>query len=404
MIPVEEALARILEGVEPLPAEQVMLAEAHGRVLASDAISRRTQPPLSVSAMDGYAVRAADVQTAPVTLRRVGVVAAGQVYEGTVQPGQAVRIFTGAPVPPGADTIVIQENTRADGEDVEILEPAGPGRHIRAAGIDFRAGEAGLRAGRRLTARDIGLAAAMGLPWLSVRRQPRVALLATGDEIVLPGEPVGPAQIISSSGPGLTAFVRACGAVPINLGVARDSPEALQEAARGAAGVDILVTLGGASVGEHDLVQSALAERGLQVAFWKIAMRPGKPLMFGRIGATRVLGLPGNPVSAMVCALLFLRPLIAKLLGRTDATPSPLRAQLATALGANDERQDYLRAELHRDESGQLIARPFELQDSSMLSLHARADALVVRPPHAPAAAAGSEVEVLVLDAESAGL
>ena len=403
MISVAEARSRILAGVEPLPAEWVMLSEAHGRVLATDAVSRRTQPPLAVSAMDGYAVRGEDVRSAPATLRQVGAVAAGQVYRGSVGPGEAVRIFTGAPLPDGADTVVIQENVRAEDAAITVLEPATAGRHVRRAGIDFREGEVGLPAGRRLTSRDIGLAAGMNLPWLPVRRRPRVAILATGDEIVLPGEPLAEGQIIGSSGPALAAFIRSCGGLPVSLGVARDRRDDLQERARGAAGADILVTLGGASVGEHDLVQSALAEQGLTLEFWKIAMRPGKPLMFGHMGAMRMLGLPGNPVSTMVCALLFLRPLIAGFLGRSDAEAPHLRARLAAPLGANDIREDYLRATLSRDADGALIARPFEVQDSSMLAALARADALLVRPPHAPPASAGELVEVIPFDPDGAG-
>lgn len=404
MISVDEALARILAGVEPLPAEWVMLSEAHGRVLAADAVSRRTQPPLAVSAMDGYAVRGDDVRAAPTTLRQIGAVAAGQVYAGTVGPGETVRIFTGAPLPDGTDTVVIQENVRAEGATITVLEATAKGRHVRAAGIDFREGEVGLPAGRRLTARDVGLAAGMNLPWLPVRRRPRVAILATGDEIVLPGEPVGPGQIIGSSGPAVAAFVRACGGAPVYLGVARDTREDLQAKAGGAADADVLITLGGASVGEHDLVQSALSERGLEVEFWRIAMRPGKPLMFGRLGDAMVLGLPGNPVSTMVCALLFLRPLLLRMLGRADYATPRMSARLAAPLPANDLRQDYLRAELLRDADGGLVARPFAVQDSSMLATLARADGLVVRPPHAPPASAGDPVEVIPLDPEGAGL
>ena len=401
MISVAEAVAHVLDGVEPLPAEQVMLSDAHGRVLARDLVSRRTQPPLAVSAMDGYAVRAEDLRTIPVTLKRTGAVPAGQIFAGSVGPGEAVRIFTGAAVPDGADTVVIQENVQAEGTAVRVMEATALGRNIRKAGIDFREGEVGLAAGRRLTSRDVGLAAAMNHPWLAVRRRPRVAILATGDEIVLPGDPVTPGQIVSSSGPAMMAFVQGCGGAPINLGVARDDAEAIRQAADGARGADILVTLGGASVGEHDLVQSALAERGLEVDFWKIAMRPGKPLMFGRLGGTLVLGLPGNPVSTMVCALLFLRPLITAMLGCAEPTPRA-RARLVVDMGANDTREDYVRAEASRDPTGELLVRPFPVQDSSMLSLLARSDCLIVRPPHAPAAAAGTLVEILRLNESSA--
>lgn len=398
MLSVAEARQRILAAFSPLGVEQVSLADALGRVLAEDVAARVDQPPVAVSAMDGYAVRAADVETLPVTLKVVGYAQAGGGHDGTVGPGEAVRIFTGAPVPAGADTIVIQENTRAEGDRVTVHDgKAPPGRHIRPAGLDFKAGQVGLPAGRRLTARDIGLAAAMNRPWLMVRRRPRVAILATGDEIVMPGEPLGPAQIASSNSLALGAFVSACGGVPVQLGIAPDDREALGRMAAGAIGMDLLLTTGGASVGEHDLVQEVLGAQGFTLDFWKIAMRPGKPLIFGRIGPTPVLGLPGNPVSGIVCATLFLRPAMAAMQGETTAPEPPETARLAVALPENDERQDYLRATLSRDAEGRLTATPFGRQDSSMLATVARADCLVVRPPHAPAARAGDPVEIVRL-------
>jgi molybdopterin molybdotransferase len=272
-----------------------------------------------------------------------------------------------------------------------------PGQHIRKAGLDFAAGDIALHSGRRLTARDISLAAAMNRPWLKVTRRPRIALLSTGDELVNPGDPVGPAQIIGSNGIGLAAFVRACGGAPVNLGIARDTMDDLNRHLDAAAGCDALVTLGGASVGDHDLVQKALTARGMDLAFWKIAMRPGKPVMFGRLGAMNVLGLPGNPVSAIVTATLFLKPAIERMLGLAgDARPNP-RVALGRDLRANDQRQDYLRARLTTDADGRTTVAPFDKQDSAMLSLIAGADCLIVRPPHAPAAKAGDPVEVLML-------
>ena len=397
MIPVSEAIDRILAGVRPLPAELVGLGEGLGRVLAEDLASRRTQPPLAVSAMDGYALRAADAGAAPVRLRVVGEVPAGSRWRGALGPGEAVRIFTGAPLPDGADAIVIQEDCAREGDLVTVGEAASAGRWVRPAGLDFAEGDVLLRAGRLLGPRDLGLAAAMNRPWLPVRRRPLVALLATGDEIALPGEPLGAEQIVSSSGPGLAAFVAEAGGVPLSLGVAADSVESLRASAAGARGADILVTMGGASVGEHDLVQAALAEEGLKVDFWRIAMRPGKPLMFGRLGATAVLGLPGNPVSAFVCALLFLRPLIRALLGLPAGPPERQPARLGAALGANDRREDYLRARLAPGPDGAPVATPFDRQDSSMLARFVEADALVVRAPHAPPAPAGAPVEIIRL-------
>jgi molybdopterin molybdotransferase len=398
MISVEEARSRILAAFEPLHAETVSVAAALGRVLAEDLAARLTQPPTAVSAMDGYAVRAADVATVPVTLRRIGSAPAGGAYAGRVGPGECVRIFTGGPVPAGADTIVIQENATADGERVTVRESADLGRFVRPAGLDFKAGEIGLKADRVLTVRDVGFAAAMNRPWLRVRRKPRVAILSTGDEVVMPGDPVGPNQIVSSNGLALAAFVAAWGAEPIQLGIAPDRADTLRRMAAAARGADLLVTSGGVSVGEHDLVRSALGEAGLSLDFWQVAMRPGKPLMFGRIGATPVLGLPGNPVSSMVCAIVFLRPALARMLGLREVTPRVVPAVLGRALPANDRRQDYLRAELATDSGGRLVATPYDKQDSSMLALLARADGLLIRPPHAVAAPAGAAVEVLPLD------
>jgi molybdopterin molybdotransferase len=396
MISVEEARRRICAAVKPLPAEQVALADALGRVLAEDVASRVSHPPVAVSAMDGYAVRAVDVLTPPVRLKLIGTAPAGGMFEGGVGPGETVRILTGGPVPAGADSIVIQENAKREGDWVDLLAAAEPGRHIRPAGQDFRAGQVVLRGGRLLTARDIGLAAAANHPWLKVRRRPRVAILSTGDELAMPGEPLGPSGIVSSNGVALAAFVRACGGETIDLGVAPDDKEALERMLAGAAGADLLVTSGGASVGDHDLVQAALGAKGMALEFWKIAMRPGKPVMFGRLGETPVLGLPGNPVSSLVCATVFLRPALAALLGR------PIEDEMETAiLGAdlrpNDLRQDYLRSRLTRDAQGRAVVTPFERQDSAMMAFLAEADCLVVRPPHAPALKAGAEVPILRL-------
>ncbi len=398
MLSVEEARARIVAGFKPLGIEQVGLAEALGRVLAEDVASRVDQPPVAVSAMDGYAVRASDVTTTPVALKLVGYAAAGGGYDGVVGPGEAVRIFTGAPVPAGADAIVIQENTKAEGDRVSVVDGKAPaGRFVRPSGLDFKSGQVLLKAGRCLTARDVGLAAAMNRPWLRVRRRPRVAILATGDEVVMPGEPVGPSQILGSNSLTLAAFVTACGGEAVQLGIAPDDREALARMAAGAAGTDLLMTTGGASVGDHDLIREVLGGQGFALDFWKIAMRPGKPLIFGRIGPTPVLGLPGNPVSTVVCATVFLRPAMAAMLGETEEPETAETALLAADLPANDERQDYLRATLSRDAEGRTTVRAFGRQDSSMLATVARADGLIVRPPHAAAAKAGEPVEVLRL-------
>jgi len=403
MISVSEARDRMLRAFRPMPAEQVALAAALGRALAEDVVARRTQPPVAVSAMDGYAVRAADVATVPARLTCIGEAPAGGAFSGTVGPGQAVRIFTGGPVPDGADAIAIQEDVVVYGADIVVHEGAPEGRYIRPAGLDFRAGTVGLKAGRRLGPREIGLAAAMDVPWLQVRRRPRVALLATGDEIVMPGDPVGPNQIVSSNVLALAAFVAERGGVPIDLGIARDTVQSLQAKAAGAVGADLLVTTGGASVGDHDLVQEALADRGLAIDFWKIAMRPGKPLMFGRFGEVPLIGLPGNPVSSLVCALLFLGPILDHMLGLPATEPRTAAARLGIDLAANDRREDYLRSRLTRNDDGELVATPFTKQDSSMMSLLVESDCLVVRAPHAPPARAGDVVTIIPLTPQSDG-
>src|SRR4051812_46960291 len=390
MISVEEALARLLAPLVALPPEQVSVADAVGRVLAEDVAARRTQPPFAVSAMDGYAVRADDVAKVPASLLIVAEVPAGAGYGGTIGAGEAARIFTGAPLPDGADAIVIQEDTERHGDRVEVREGAPSGRYVRRAGLDFAEGDVLLHAGRRLTPRDVGLAAAMNRPWLFVYRRPRVAILSTGDEIVMPGDPIGPHQIVSSNALALCAFVTASGGVPVLVGNAPDDPDALRRIAAAARGVDLFVTTGGVSVGEHDLVRDVLSEEGLAIDFWSIAMRPGKPLMFGQYRGTPMVGLPGNPVSTLVCSLLFLKPALARLSGLPEDTEPQPTARLGVALKQNDRRQDYLRARLVRGADGVLEAMPFEAQDSSMMRPLAASDCLVMRPPHAPALPAGA--------------
>jgi molybdopterin molybdotransferase len=395
VISVEEALSRLLAPLTPLPPEQISIVDGLGRVLAEDMAARRTQPPFAVSAMDGYAVRAEDLIAMPVELRMVAEVPAGAGFGGHVGPGETARIFTGAPLPAGTDTIVIQEDTERNGDRVRVLEGAPRGRHVRREGLDFSEGEVLLEAGRRLTARDIGLMAAMNRPWLLVRRRPRVGILSTGDEIVMPGDPIGPHQIVSSNSLALAAFVATCGGIPVSVGNAPDDPEALRRIAAAAQGVDLLVTTGGASVGEHDLVRDALAADGLELDFWQIAMRPGKPLMVGRYRGTPMVGLPGNPVSTLVCALLFLKPALDRLSGAVAAPEAAPTARLGAALPKNDRRQDYLRSRLAGAADGALEVFPFEVQDSSMMRLLAAADCLVIRPPHAPPAAVGETVPIV---------
>ncbi|HEX2594118.1 MAG TPA: gephyrin-like molybdotransferase Glp [Rhizomicrobium sp.] len=395
MIPVAEATARITAAFKPLNAETVAIADAAGRVLAADAVARATQPPDDVSSMDGYAVRAEDA-TAGAVLNVIGTSPAGHPFEGVVGAGQTVRIFTGGVMPKGADAIVIQEDTAADGIRVMINETARKGRHIRLAGLDFKTGDAIAPKGRRLSARDVSLLAAADLANISVVRRPRVAIAATGDELSRPGDPRKPGGIVASSGYGLSAMIAQWGGEAIDLGILPDTMDAVASIAAKAKGADLIVTIGGASVGDHDLVQKALGPEGFTLDFWKIAMRPGKPLIFGRLGDTPLIGLPGNPVSTLVCALLFIKPAVAAMLG-TDTTSATLTAKLARDLRENDIRQDYIRAQLAiRD--GERWIDPFPVQDSSMQSTLARADALVIRVPRAPAARAGEPVAYLPLD------
>ena len=403
LLSVADAQALVLKDARPLPAEDAPLGAAHGRVLAADLTALRTQPPAAVSAMDGYAVRTADVATAPARLKLIGEVAAGHPFDHPVGPHEAARIFTGGVVPAGADTIVIQEHTAREGDTVVVQKPSGPGRHIRAEGLDFEAGAALLAAGHRLTARDLALAAAMNHSTVPVHRRARVALLATGDELVMPGTTPGHGQIVYSNGFALAAQVANEGADVLDLGIAPDRLDATIAAVRRArdARVDVLVTTGGASVGDHDLVQKAFAAEGMALSFWKVAMRPGRPLMHGRLpgqlGGIDVLGLPGNPVSAFVCGVLFLVPLLRRLAGRTDLGPDVESAVLGADLAANDERADYMRAALATDADGRLVATPFAVQDSSMLAPLAKAGCLVIREPYAPAAKAGSRCGIVKL-------
>lgn len=394
LLPVEEAVRRLLEGVQPLSAETIPLGEAAGRVLATNLAARRTQPPFPASAMDGYAVRAADAGIGD-RLRVIGESRAGERFTGSLESGQAVRIFTGAPVPDGADAILIQENAERQEDQIQVSEAVEAGLFIRPAGLDFHAGDKLLKQGRLLDSRALALAASMDYAALPVHRRPLVAILSNGDELVPPGTEAGPDQIVSSNGVGLSAFVRECGGEALDLGIAPDSEAAIGAFVDRAAGADVLVAIGGASVGEHDLVKGALAGKGMALDFWRIAMRPGKPLMVGHLDAMVVLGLPGNPVSALVCAHVFLKPLLRKLLGLPTVNLLA-SARLGWAMPANDGRQDYVRARLAFGD-GEWLATPFPVQDSSMLATFADADALIVRPALAPAAGAGDEVAIVPL-------
>lgn len=395
-ISVAVALDRVLAGVEPLPGEMVALSRAARRVLAAPVTAGRSQPSFAASAMDGYALRGAD-SYAGARLVVIGTAAAGHRFTGTVKAGEAVRIFTGAPIPDGADAVLVQEFGRREDSHVMVEGATRPGQHIRPAGLDFAKGAQLLQPGTRLGARELALAAAGNCDEVLVHRSPRVAVLSIGDELVpLGGEP-GPDQTMASNALAIAELAASEGATVEDLGIARDEPDIVaQLAADVARRADVLVTIGGASVGDHDITREALSRAGMALDFWRIAMRPGRPLAFGRLGLLRVLGLPGNPVSSFVCGMIFLRPLLRGLSGR----PPEIRAEpavLGTDVAPNGSWTAYLRARLERGTAALPVARPLPDQDSSLLSVLVDADALLVRPPDAPAAIAGSACIVLPL-------
>jgi molybdopterin molybdotransferase len=397
LLPVSEALARVLDGIEPPSVQTVSIYNAEDRVLARDLEARFTQPPFAASAMDGYAVRGADLGEPGTRLKVIGESAAGHGLRQTVGAGEAARIFTGAPMPTGTDTVVIQEDVDREGSDIVLYDIPRVGANVREAGVDFREGSIGLIAGRRLDTHTLTLAAAMGYAEVPVARKPVVAILATGDELVPPGTPPGRDQIVSSNPVGLAALVRKEGGEPKLLGIARDTEDSIETHIAGARDADVLVTIGGASVGDHDLVAPALTKRGMALDFWKVALRPGKPLIFGRLGKTRMLGLPGNPVSALVCGRVFLAPLIRALLGVRERGPDRRMARLTHDLGANGPRLHLMRATFQTGADGALSVTALSSQDSSLLTALAEATCLILRQPDAGAVAAGGNVEIEVL-------
>lgn len=398
MISVDEAGARIRRHLERVPFEEVALSQATGRVLAVDVVSNVTKPPAAVSSMDGYAVRAIDVATVPTTLDIVGEAPAGHALAGTIGPREAVRIFTGGVLPVGADSVVIQEDAVRDGARVTVRESIQEGKFVRQRGLDFAEGDAAGLVGRLLGPREIGLIASMNASWVRVARRPRIAIMGTGDELVRPGDVPRSDQVVSSNSLVLGALVTQAGGETVNLGIARDNRQSILDCLRHAAGSDMLVVTGGMSVGEHDLVRKVMDEQGMELDFWKVAMRPGKPLAFGLLDSMPVLGFPGNPVSTLVCGHLFLRPAIHTMLGRVDSDVGEETAITTTDLAANDERQDYLRATHARSKSGRLEVTAFGRQDSSMVAVLASASCFIIRAPHAPAVAAGGHVTVVRLD------
>jgi molybdopterin molybdotransferase len=397
LLPVDDARKRILDGVKALSFENIALDEACGRVLAVNVKARRDQPPFPASAMDGYAVRHSDVQQLPSVLHVIGTSAAGHSFKGSVKPGTAVRILTGAPLPNGADTIVIQENTERDGETLLIIEDTSKGKNIRRAALDFAKGDLLVAKGAVLNPRDIGLLAAGNTPIVKVYRRAKAVLFTTGDELVLPGDRPRADQIVSSNSHAIAAMAQQFGAEVVNLGIVKDNLKATIAAVRKGLGAEILLTTGGASVGDHDYVQAAFKACGVNIGFWKIALRPGKPFMYGRKGNTHVMGLPGNPVSALVTARIFLKPLLDRFSGLPDVVAEHT-AVLDGVLPANDHRQDYMRATLVVGPDGRRIVSPFAAQDSSMQRTFQSSQALIIRPPYAPEAQNGDSVSVLLLD------
>ena len=400
MISVEEARARIVQALAPTPPVTVPVTQACGRVLAAPLAARRTQPPVAVSAMDGAALRSADTGAPPATLTLIGHSAAGHPFSGTLGPGEAVWVQTGAAVPDGADAVVPREDIVRAETTLTVGVAAAAGQYVRPAGLDFEIGDLPLPAGRVLSPADVALLAAMDHAWVPVHRRPRIGVLGTGDELKRPGTPRGPVDIVDANGPGLMAFVATAGGEPVDLGTL---PDGLDDPAQAlldrAAGVDLLLTSGGASVGDRDPVRQAMAAGPAHLDFWRIAMKPGKPLIFGHIGATALLGLPGNPVSALVCAEIFLRPALAKLGGAPVPRLDFERARVTVDLPDNGERQDFLRATLGRAEDGGPTVTPTAVQDSAMLATLATADALLMRAPKAVACPAGTHVPILRLRA-----
>ena len=394
MITVEDALDRVLSLAQPMGTESVFLRDAAGRVLAQDAVAKRNQPPFASSAMDGYAVQKSDLSDGA-TLTVIGEAAAGNAFDGSVKAGTAVRIFTGAPVPDGADFILIQEDCTRTEDQITLSSNRDMSAYVRPAGGDFAIGDA-LKAPKRLGPNEIALLASMNVPEVDVFRKPKIALVATGDELVMPGETPNDAQIISSNNFGLKALLEAEGAEAMILPIASDTPESLSAVLELGQAADLIVTLGGASVGDHDLVQSVAGEAGLDLSFYKVSMRPGKPLMAGLLNETPMIGLPGNPVSSMVCGHIFVVPALRAMLGLGKAARKRHQGILGVDLGPNGPRSHYMRATLSM-ENGQHICTPFERQDSSLLSVLSRSNCLMIRDPSAPAQEAGTAVEYILI-------
>lgn len=399
LLPVDDAIAQIIAAMPLMPSETLCLnktsmADLIGRVLADDITAALTHPPHDVSAMDGYAVRASDVATLPATLTQIGESAAGHPFDEAIGDGEAVRIFTGGYCPQGTEVIILQEDTTAEGNSISISDAPKPGVFIRPMGNDFRSGKVIAKTGEVLTARKIALIAAAGHGEVNVRKKPVVAVISTGDELVAPGVTPEAGQIVSSNGVFLCAMLTAIGATPLHIGIIGDNEADLSRAFDEAASAQLIITSGGASVGEHDGIARHMTADASALTFWRIAMRPGKPLIFGHVNGTPLLGLPGNPVSTGVCGVVFAGSAIRAMLGQDTNLPYEM-AVLDQDLPANDKRQDFLRAKFYRDDQGRLHAKPFDKQDSGMLNLLAEANGFIIRLVMADAAKAGDLAVVL---------
>lgn len=403
MIPVSEARERIVSSLQPVGMETIPAGSSLSRIVAKNIIANITHPPLNVSAMDGFAVRGKDLSSLPTDLKYTGEIPAGSVHDKEICAGETVAVFTGSSLPPGTDTVVIQENTEHLGDKIRFSENTALGKNVRLKGSDFYKGDTIFSEGDQLSSRDVALAIASGVSEVCVRKAPKIAILCSGNELVVPGVKPGNGQIISSNGATISSLVTCSGGVAIDLGIISDDKQHIKNSVSELNDIDLLVTVGGASVGKHDLVQSALTELGFNLNFWKVALRPGKPAFFGNLSSLPILGFPGNPVSAFICAILFLRPAIKTLLGSKNIIDTPLKAKLGRDLHANDHREEYLRSKLEID-SGEMITTPFSVQDSGQLSLLSEAQCLTIREANAPNAIKGDLVNILPFNLSLSGL
>ena len=395
MISVEEAIEEIRSNVQNTDLEEIDLIDSYGRVLGKEFFAAVSHPPQNVSSMDGYACNISDIKDAHTTLKVIGEIKPGEKFHGKINKGETARIFTGGTVPDGANIIVIQENVSVKENYILINNYDLNNTFIRNKGLDFFRGDAVNKVGKQINSCDIGLAAAMNVTKLMVRKKPKISIISTGDELVELGTKANSHQIISSTSLSLSMLAKKYGAKTFDLGIAKDNETSINNLIDKTSGSDLIVTIGGASVGDHDLVKSTLAKKGLKIHFWKIAMRPGKPLMFGSLNGVPIISLPGNPVSSIVCSIIFLSHAIHSMMARTDQCIEKKIGYLSRELKQNDSRQDYLRSQITKCEEGKTLIAPFIKQDSSMISTLAKADCLAIRPPNATAAKIGEQIEFI---------